>query len=235
MRRYPSFPIVLETYRQALGDVFDLGALKSVLRQVQDGRIRIDEVETQNASPIARSLVFAYVAAYIYEIDQPLAERRAQALTRDQHLLAELLGQAELRELLDAEVMENVQGELQALTPSRQVGDADELLDLLRRIGDLSQAEIEARSRRSPTLWIEQLTGELRIVRVQLADEQRFIAAEEAGLYRDALGVMPPAGLPDACLRPVEGAFERLLRRFARNSTPFTSDLPAARYGLTSS
>jgi ATP-dependent helicase Lhr and Lhr-like helicase len=145
VRRYPSFPVVLETYREALSDRFDLAGLKDLLRAVQSRTVRVHEVETASASPFARSLVFAYVAAYIYEQDAPIAERRARALTLDRGLLAELLGQAELRELIDPRVLEELEAELLHLTPARRARDANEVHDLLRRVGDLTEAEIAAR------------------------------------------------------------------------------------------
>ncbi|AGA90372.1 Lhr-like helicase [Thioflavicoccus mobilis 8321] len=232
VRRYPAFPIVIETYRQALADVFDLAELKELLRAVRSRRIRVDEVETRSASPFARSLVFAYVAAYIYEQDAPLAERRAQALTLDRGLLAELLGQAELRELIDPGVLAELEAELQHLAEERRARDADELHDLLRRLGDLSKPEIAARTRGDGRTWLEQLFAQQRAAAVRIAGEARSIAADEAALYRDALGVVPPPGLPQAFLDPPPQPLAHLLRRFARCHGPFVTGEPAARYGL---
>jgi ATP-dependent Lhr-like helicase len=232
VRRYPSFPILLETYRQALGDQFDLPGLKEVLRGIQSRAIRVHEVETQRASPFARSLVFAYVAAYIYEQDAPLAERRAQALTLDRELLAELLGQAELRELIDPEVLTELEAELQHLAPERQARDADELHDLLRRLGELAPEELADRSVAPPGGWLDRLAEQRRAVLVRIAGGERWIAAEDAGLYRDALGVVPPGGLPEACIAPAETPLEDLLRRYARTRGPFTGEEAAKRFGL---
>ncbi|WP_422126618.1 DEAD/DEAH box helicase [Thioalkalivibrio sulfidiphilus] len=231
--RYPAFPIVLETYRQALSDVFDLAGLKALLADIRARRVRVDEVETRSASPFARSLVFAYVAAYIYEQDAPLAERRAQALTLDRGLLAELLGQAELRELLDADVLAELEAELAHETGDTRARDADELHDLLRRLGDQTTAELSRRCTEDPAPWLETLMHSGRAAAVRIAGEPRFIAAEDAGLYRDALGVAPPPGLPDAFLVPVPDALEQLLRRFARTRGPFVTKQAAARFGLT--
>lgn len=250
VRRYPSFPIVIETYRQALGDVFDLPGLKGILAAIRSRGIRVHEVETGSASPFARSLVFAYVAAYLYEQDAPLAERRAQALTLDRGLLAELLGQAELRELIDPEVLEELEVELQHRTESRRVRDADGLHDLLRRLGDLTEAEIlercewgngargapyeqvEAAHGAGPAAWLALLDRQRRAARIRIAGEPRWIAAEDAGLYRDALGAVPPPGLPDSFLAPAEAPLERLLSRYARSHGPFLSREPATRFGL---
>jgi ATP-dependent Lhr-like helicase len=232
VRRYPSFPVVVETYRQALADVFDLPGLKSLLGAIRSRAVHVDEVETPSASPFARSLVFAYVAAYLYEQDAPLAERRAQALTLDRALLAELLGQAELRELLDADVLAELEAELQHLTDGYRARDADELHDVLRRLGDLTAGELAARATRAPAPWLEELQRQRRAVAIKVANEARWIAAEDAGLYRDALGAASPAGLPDSFLAPVPQPLEALLRRYARHRGPFLTDQPAARLGL---
>jgi ATP-dependent Lhr-like helicase len=232
VRRYPSFPIVLETYRQALSDVFDLSGLREILRGVRSRAIRVHEAETPRASPFARSLVFAYVAAYIYEQDSPIAERRAQALTLDRGLLAELLGQAELRELIDAEALGALERELQHLDSDRQARDADELHDLLRRLGDLSPPEITARCVGEPSDWLRALEDQRRAVRIRIAGETRWVAAEDAGLYRDAVGLVPPPGLPDSYLQPTEVPLDHLLRRYARVHGPFPTKEAAARFGL---
>jgi ATP-dependent Lhr-like helicase len=232
VRRYPSFPIVLETYRQALSDVFDLPGLREILRGVRSRAIRVHEAETPRASPFARSLVFAYVAAYIYEQDSPIAERRAQALTLDRGLLGELLGQAELRELIDAEALRALEREVQHLDSDRQARDADTLHDLLRHLGDLSLPEFTERCVGEPSDWLRALEDQRRAVRVRIAGETRWIAAEDAGLYRDALGVVPPCGLPDSYLQPTENPLDHLLRRYARVHGPFPTKEAAARFGL---
>jgi ATP-dependent Lhr-like helicase len=234
--RYPSFPIVLETYRECLQDVFDLPALKELLQAVQRRDVRIVEVETGSASPFARSLAFAYVAAYMYEGDAPLAERRAQALTLDRQLLRELLGQEELAALLDPAALEDVEAELQATDPERQVRHRDAAHDLLRRIGDLTERELAART--DPSVagdvggWLRALGETHQAAAVRIAGEERWIAAEDIARYRDALGVQPPAGTPVALLSPVDNALEGLVARWARTHAPFTTERAAARFGL---
>ncbi len=232
VRKYPSFPIVLETYRQALSDVFDIAALRDLLRAVTSGEVRVHEVETNAASPFARSLVFAYVAAYIYEQDSPLAERKAQALTLDRGLLSELLGQADLRELIDPEVLHELERELQHLVTERQARDVDEVHDLLRRLGDLSEQEVALRAQVAIEPALHELRTQRRAVVVQVAGQARWIAAEDAALYRDALGAMPAAGLPDAFLAAVDNPLESLCRRYARTHGPFLADDLAVRLGL---
>jgi ATP-dependent Lhr-like helicase len=219
-RRYGSFPIVLETYRECLQDVFDLPALRGILSGLRSGGIDLVEVETPSASPMAASLMFDYVATYMYEDDTPAAERRAQALALDRELLRELLGQEELRELLAPSALADVERSLQPVPRS-----ADELHDLLRRVGDLRDGEYD----RS---FAETLLDDRRAVRVRLAVGEALIASDDAGLYRDALGVVPPAGLPDAYLVPVEDATDRLLLRFARSHGPFTTAEVVERWSL---
>jgi ATP-dependent Lhr-like helicase len=232
VRRYPGFPIMLETYRQALADVFDMRGLRELLGAVRARAVAVDSVETRCASPFARSLVFAYVAAFIYEQDSPLAERKAQALTLDRALLAELLGQAELRELIDAGVLEALERDLQHLSDGRRAAGPDALHDLLRRLGDLSLSELEARAEGDPGQWLARLERERRAARVRVAGEPRWIAAEDAGLYRDALGCQPPPGLPAAFLEAPPDALERVLRRYARTRGPFLTGEASRRLGL---
>ena len=231
-RGYPSFPIILETYRHCLQDVFDVPALVEVLRAIRSRDVRVDEVETASASPFARSLVFAQVAAYLYEGDTPAAERRAQALTLDRALLRELLGADELRDLLDPVVLDEVEAELQGLSPERQARDAEGLQDLLRRIGDLTDEEAAARCTEDPTPWLEALGARRRAVRLRIAAERRWVAVEDVARYRDALGAAPPPGLPDAYLATAADPLEDLLLRYARTHAPFATSAIASRFGL---
>jgi ATP-dependent Lhr-like helicase len=219
-RRYGSFPIVLETYRECLQDVFDLPALKNVLRELQTRELDLVEVETPSASPFAASLLFDYVATYMYEDDTPAAERRAQALSLDRELLRELLGQDELRDLLDPAALDEVEASLRP-----RPRNADELHDLLRRAGDLLPEEADAG-------FVETLLRERRALRVRFGGLEHVVASEDAGRYRDAFGVMPPGGLPEAFLEPVSNALESVLVRHARSRGPFTTGEVASRYGL---
>ncbi len=245
--RFPAFPITLETYREVLRDVFDLPALIDILRQIRSRTIRIEPAFTEMASPFARSLVFDYVAAFLYEGDAPLAERKAQALTLDRNLLRELIGGGELRELLDLDVLAEVEAELQQIAEDRQARSLDEIHDLLRRVGDLSLDDIAARTVAGVELGGASISGHAstsisgaldvlltsrRIVAVRIAGAARFIAAEDAARYRDGLGVQLPAGLPAALLEPVAQPLESLIARWARTHAPFTAAEPAARWGL---
>jgi ATP-dependent helicase Lhr and Lhr-like helicase len=210
-RRYPAFPIVLETYRECLQDVFDLPALQQLLRGLRSRTIDVVDVETPSASPYSASLLFDYVATYMYEDDTPPAERRAQALSLDRDLLRELLGQEELRDLLDRSAIEEVEANLRGF-----VRNADDLHDQLRRIGDLQSGEYDSG-------LAETLIRERRAIRVRIARSERLIAAEDAGRYRDALGAMPPSGLPDVFLESGEEPLRSLVARFARSRGPFTT------------
>ncbi|HZO50067.1 MAG TPA: hypothetical protein VFB26_07975, partial [Gaiellaceae bacterium] len=219
-RRYGSFPVVLETYRECLQDVFDLPALKRLLHRLETRELDLAEVETASALPFAASLLFDYVATYMYEDDTPAAERRAQALSLDRELLRELLGAEELRELIDPGALAEVEASLRP-----RPRNADELDDLLRRGGELLEGEYDAG-------FAETLVRERRALRIRLGEREALIAAQDAGRYRDAFGAMPPGGLPEAYLQPVEDALETVVRRFARTRGPFTTAEVAARYAL---
>jgi ATP-dependent Lhr-like helicase len=233
--RYGSFPILVETYRECLSDVFDLGALREVLGAVERREIAIHAVETVKASPFAASLLFDYVAAYMYEGDTPLAERRAGALALDRDLLRELLGQAELRELLDGEALADLELSLQARADDRRADTLDQLHDVLRRLGDLSAEEVLARVEGGADVagrWLDELRSARRAVVARIGGEDRWIAIEDAGRYRDGVGASPPVGIPEAFLAPVSGALEGLLARWARTHGPFLAVDPARRWDL---
>ncbi|MCU0670811.1 MAG: DEAD/DEAH box helicase, partial [Myxococcota bacterium] len=231
-RGFPSFPIVLETYRSCLQDVFDVPGLVDLLRRVRAREVRVDAVETPSASPFARGLVFAYTAAYLYQGDSPAAERRAQALTLDRGMLRDLLGQEQLRDLLDVAAIAAVEDELQGRAEGQRVAHPDALVDLLRRVGDLAHEEIVARCESDPSAWIAALAERRRIVSMRIAGIPRWIAAEDAALYRDALGCVPPAGLAAALLEPARDPLDQLLLRFARTHAPFPAAAVADRFGL---
>ncbi len=227
--KHGSFPILLETYRECLRDVFDLPALVELMASIRARTVRVVSVDTARPSPFASSLAFAYVANFLYEGDAPLAERRAQALTLDREMLAELLGAEELRELIHPDALDALEADLQLLDERRWARDADEAHDLLRRLGDLTRQELAARSVGD---FADELVSGRRAVEVRIGGEARLIAADDAGRYRDALGVMPPAGLPDAFLEPVDDPLGSLLGRWARTHGPFVTDEPAQRLGL---
>ena len=232
--KYGSFPVVLETFRECLQDVFDLPGLTDLMSAIRRREILLVEVETAIPSPFASSLTFGYVGAFIYEGDAPLAERRAQALSLDRRILAELLGQEELRELVDPASLADLELELQRLTDGRRARDADELHDVLRTIGDLNASEIGARcerAREAPAL-LEALVSTRRAIAVRVAGEKRWIAIEDAARYRDALGTALPAGVPEAFLEPVADALGDLVGRYARTHGPFVAHEPAARFAL---
>ncbi len=232
--RYGSFPIVLETVRECLQDVFDVPALAGLMRDLASRKIRLVEVETPTPSPFGRSLLFRYVGAFMYEGDSPLAERRAQALALDSSLLAELLGQADLRELLDPEVVGQTQAELQHIAAGRLCRDLEGVADLLRTIGPLSAAEVAARCAEpgaSPG-WLAELAAQRRAIEVRISGEARWAAIEDAGRLRDALGVPLPVGVPAAFTEPVADPLGDLVARYARCHGPFAAADVARRYGL---
>ena len=232
--KYPSFPIVLEAVRECLQDVYDLPALVGLMRQVERREVQVVDVATTQPSPYARSLLFGYVAQFVYEGDSPIAERRAAALSLDQGLLAELLGRAELRELLDPEVLAEVEAELQRLAPDRRVHDAEGVADLLRLLGPLTTDEVGARSTEVAQVdgWLTALADQRRIVEVRVAGEERWTAVEDVGRLRDGLGVPVPPGTPDVFGEPVADPLADLVSRHARTHGPFTTDEVARRLGL---
>ncbi|MCX7616817.1 DEAD/DEAH box helicase [Tepidiforma sp.] len=232
--KYGSFPIVLETYRECLQDVFDLPALTRLLRAVEARDIEVREAAVRDASPFARSLALEYVAAFMYEGDLPLAERKAQALTLDRALLRDLLGEADLRELLDPEAVAAVELELQGLAGVRKPADADALHDLLRRLGDLTLEEVAARvaDPAEAGALLQQLAASGRACAVRIAGEERWIPAEDAARYRDAVGAVIPQGVPGAFAPAAPGALGSLLLRYARARAPFATADPAGRWRL---
>ena len=231
---FPRFPVILETYRECLRDVLDLPGLTDLLRDLQSRKITLVEVETKSASPFASSLLFDYVATYMYEGDTPNAERRAAALALDRDLLSELLGAEELRELINPEALEDVERSLQLLHPDALAKDRDALQQVLRRLGDLTVEEAEARTADgfSAASMLDKLERERRAAKVRIAGEERWIASEDAALYRDALGVPPPAGLPDSYLEEHPDAMLTLARRYARTHGPFPTAMITARYRI---
>jgi len=246
--RFGSFPMILEAYRECLRDVFDLPALISMMHKIRERQIRVVTADTQKPSPFAGSLLFRYVANFIYDGDAPLAERRAQALAIDQSQLRELLGEPELRELLDAESLQQLELELQHLDPKRKAKSIDAVHDLLLRLGDLTREEIAARcvgQAHSPVEstvagqagapvphWIDELVKARRIIEIGIAGERRFIAIEDASRYRDALGTPLPHGIAERLLEPVADPVGDLVLRFARTYGPFTPRDVAHRYGI---
>ncbi len=231
--RYPSFPMLLEAHRECLRDSFDMPALIDLLRSIRDREIQIHVVDTPKASPFAASLLFGYTGNFIYDGDAPLAERRAAALSIDQSQLADLLGEADLRELLDPIAIAEVETTLQILGDNQRVRTADSVHDLLIRLGDLSRDEITRRAAGPGLLEsLDALVSARRIVPLNIAGEQRFIAVEDVARYRDALAIQVPTDLPKALLEPVATPVLELSRRYARTHGPFTLREVCARFGL---
>jgi ATP-dependent Lhr-like helicase len=232
--RYPAFPMLLESYRECLRDVFDMPAFTGILRSIEQRHIKVHRVETQTPSPFAASLLFSYVGNFIYDDDAPLAERRAQALTLDQAQLLELLGEADLRELLDPDAIEQVEEQLQALAESYRARHADGVHDLLLRIGDLSHDELQLRCLdEEVAASVHRLVRAQRALQVEVAGASRYIAMEDAAKYRDALGVRLAPEIPAALLQQVSDPILDLIKRYARTHGPFTSREAAGRFGLS--
>nr|WP_240638142.1 ATP-dependent helicase [Micromonospora aurantiaca] len=229
-REYADFPVTLEAARECLQDVFDQPALGELMRDLAARKVRLVEVESERPSPFARSLLFGYVGAFLYEGDAPLAERRAAALALDSGLLGELLGRVDLRELLDPEVLTETARQLRWLTEQRRPRDPEDVVELLRVVGDLSGAELAERG--VPESWTDELAAARRVLRVRIAGEDRWVVVEDAARLRDALGVALPVGVAEAYLAPVADPLADLVARYARTHGPFAAATCAARFGL---
>ncbi|MET9298493.1 DEAD/DEAH box helicase [Micromonospora aurantiaca] len=229
-REYADFPVTLEAARECLQDVFDQPALGELMRDLAARKVRLVEVESERPSPFARSLLFGYVGAFLYEGDAPLAERRAAALALDSGLLGELLGRVDLRELLDPEVLAETARQLRWLTEQRRPRDPEDVVELLRVVGDLSSAELAERG--VPESWADELAAARRVLRVRIAGEDRWVVVEDAARLRDALGVALPVGVAEAYLAPVADPLADLVARYARTHGPFAAATCAARFGL---
>lgn len=236
-KKYPSFPIILETVRECLQDVYDLPALKGIATALERRELRLTETRTQQPSPFARSLLFGYVASFLYEGDSPLAERRAAALSLDPALLNELLGRAELRELLDENVIDEVEAELQRLAVGRKAKGLEGVADLLRQLGPLSPADASLRLESGPDSdnaagWLADLVRANRAFRSKVAGAPVFAAVEDAARLRDGLGVPLPMGIPLAFIEPLKDPLGDLISRYARTHGPFLANEVAAALGL---
>jgi ATP-dependent Lhr-like helicase len=254
--KFRNFPILLETYRECLSDVFDITGLIGLLRDVQKRTIVVRSVQSDRASPFAAAVMFNYAANFLYDGDSPLAERRAQALALDHAQLRELLGSADFRELFDVDAIESVERDLQRL--EWNLRHADDVHDVLLKLGGLTVEELSLRCEDSkrgrdsfsdadsqvqpndedekesrPLFeWLEELTSSRRVIEVKIAGEKRYVAAEDAGRLRDGLGIVPPMGLPEAFLEAVGDPLGDLVSRFARTHGPFTTQQVAERFGL---
>ena len=238
-RLHPRFPIIIETVREVLQDVYDLPALVTVLQGLQRGSMRLVEVVTTSPSPFAATMLFRYTGAYIYEGDTPLAERRAATLSMDPALLAAVLGTVDLRELLDADVINAVEAELQHLAgdgsdADRRVRTPEALADLPRMLGPIPMDQLpshlnDALRTQLPTL-VESLGNRVHVL--QLGGRDHLVATSDLGLLRDALGIPVPAGAPVADDTPGRDPVTQLIARYARTHAPFTVAQVAGAFGL---
>ncbi|WP_031466122.1 ATP-dependent helicase [Sciscionella sediminilitoris] len=228
--RFEQFPVVAEAMRECIQDVYDVPGLRTLLTEIRTRKVRVVDVTTQAPSPFARSLLFGYVGMYLYEGEIPMAERKAAALSLDSTLLAELLGTEAIRELLDADVLAEIEAQLQRRAEDRRATSPEQAADLLRFLGDLSTEE--AAERGIEPDWLTELERERRVLEVRIAGSLRWIPIEDAGRFRDALGVALPVGIPEAFLEPVADPLGELLIRYARCRGPFPASEAAARFGL---
>ena len=231
--RFPAFPLILEAYRECLTEDFDVAATVALIAQIEKREVKAVTLDVERPSPFATALLFGYVATVMYDDDAPLAERRAHALSIDETQLQALLGETAFQDLLDDAALKDVHEELQALAPGRRIRHADALHEALLRLGDLSLEEIAARAADAEVASAaETLQRENRVIELRIAGQTRLIAIEDAALYRDALGLRLPGGVPSAFLEPNEGGVRALVDRFARTRGPFTTMEPCNRFDL---
>ena len=233
--QYADFPVVLEAVRECLQDDFDIEALMELMRSVHQRRVRIVQVRTNTPSPFAQSLVFGYIAQFLYDGDAPLAERRAAALSLDARLLGELLGEGtEVADLLAPEAVVSVEEQVGLRTEAARARDAEGLVDLIRRLGPITEEELRHRSTDPGAVaaWLADLQGARRVIEVRVAARDQWAVAEDAGRLRDGLGVALPPGLPEEFTEPAPHGLEELVRRHARTHGPFRAGEVAARFGL---
>ncbi|SFE57699.1 ATP dependent helicase, Lhr family [Phytobacter palmae] len=234
-RGYADFPILLETVRECLQDVYDLPALDRLMRRLNTGEVQISGVTTATPSPFAASLLFGYVAEFMYESDAPLAERRASVLSLDSELLGNLLGQADPGELLDPGVIRQIEEELQRLAPDRKARGKEGLYDLLRELGPMTPDDLAARHRESQeavNAWLDELLAERRAFWLTTGESQRIACMDDAARLRDALGVRLPADLSAVYLNPVAAPLADLFVRYVQTHTLFTVQQIAHAFGL---
>ncbi|MDA9913018.1 DEAD/DEAH box helicase [Candidatus Nanopelagicales bacterium] len=227
---FESFPIVLETVREVVQDVYDVPALTELMRSIADGSIAVTQVHTRTPSPMARSLLFGYVAQYLYDGDSPLAERKSAALSLDESLLTELLGTADLRELLDEGAIATVAGRLQRLG-DRQASTLEQAWDVVRTVGPLLPRECGDRGIAAE--FVEELVRTRRLIRIRHGGKEWLALAQDAALLRDALGAALPVGLSEEFLAVVPDALAQLIQRYANTHGPFTSAEVSERFGLS--
>ncbi|RXQ99882.1 ATP-dependent helicase [Pseudoxanthomonas composti] len=232
-QQYPEFPILVETARECLQDVYDLDALERLMQRIAREEVRLVEVQTQTPSPFAANLLFGYVAEFLYAGDAPAAERRASMLTLDSGLLGELLGQVDAAELLDPAVVARIAADLQCLSAERQVVGVEGVADLLRQLGPLTSEAVARRMKQGEAgSALAALREQGRAIQIVLGGTPHWAAIEDAGRLRDALGVRVPAQVPAVFLQPTPDPLGELVWRYARVHGPFTTRQLAQALGL---
>ncbi|MDK9592189.1 DEAD/DEAH box helicase [Propionibacterium freudenreichii] len=229
---YRDFPIVVETMRECLQDVFDLPGLTSLMSAIASRRVRLVDVETQQPSPFARNLLFGYVGEFVYDTDQPLAERTLAAMSLDSGMLAELLGTEAGRQMLDVGVATRVEAGLQSVVADRRATTPERLWEVIRTIGPLTDDECRDRSTPDAAAWLRTLSAEHRIARVQINGRPAWCADTDVGLLRDALGIPIPAAMPAPPPRERHLAVRDLVLRWVRRHAAVTTESIRQRYGM---
>lgn len=249
-RREGDFPLLAEAARECLHDVYDMGALRQVMEDIDTGAVRVSAVRTQTPSPFAAPLLFGYVADHLYEGDLPHAERRHALLSVDADLLGELLGSDKAAEVLDQAVVDAVQAELQGTAAGYRARGVEGVCELLRRVGPLSTSNVACRTDgpldameddeaaacaddEQARALLDELEAGHRAFRTQIAGAPVWAVAEDAARLRAVLG----APCPDwARIEGDAGSAETLLdgviARILRTNALCTAESIAQELGL---
>jgi ATP-dependent Lhr-like helicase len=230
---FRDFPIVAETYRDCLRDVLDLAHLEEVLRSIGRGEIEVVIAETVAPSPVAAGLLFDFISQYMYEYDQPKAERQMQALMVGREMLSQLLDETALPDLLKPEAVRSVDDRLQHRADGTRARTPDELTTLFLALGDLSPEEAAERSDGPGAAWLKQLEDQGRVVKLEFL-AGRFVLAEQVASYRSAFcpsSPPRPSGAGEEGWREDQDEARRaILRRVLSTHGPLTRDWLLARY-----
>ncbi|MEQ3363152.1 DNA glycosylase AlkZ-like family protein [Raoultibacter massiliensis] len=255
-RREGDFPLLAETARECLQDVYDMESLLALMDDIQAGAVRLVEAQTSTPSPFAAPLLFGYVGDHLYDGDLPNAERKASLLSLDPTLLGELLGSDEVGGLIDPEVVRTVESQLQRLASDRRVRGVEGVADLLRALGPLTVGEVAERLRRDggcdedaaggsscafgeAQALLDELARSHRAFVATIGGASRWASFDDARLLRDALGTDAPGWTASSELAEPSGGspgryhpLDELLARFARTHGPFATADAAAAFGI---
>jgi ATP-dependent Lhr-like helicase len=218
VRQFEDFPIVIETVREVLNDVLDFPRFRSILSQVADGSIEVVTVQTEIPSPFAASLLFDFIAVYMYEHDQPREDRQSQYLAVNRELLSEVVDLDTVASLVRPEAITAVEADLQHTRPGYRARTPEELMELLIRVGDLTEEEVQMRVEGASAPMLAELGRNGRAVLMRRGGRPVWIAGENRALYA-RIGS--------------DEATTTILRRYVEHHGPVTTKELADRYDLS--